>query len=94
MTGELEREFLDVWEAGTESDEVTLLAEDHVYLFGWIGGGAVDVGLAGDGASGVGQKVAVDDGCLGVDEGMFENQIPERMSSINSGGSAELSMIS
>ncbi|KAK0187165.1 hypothetical protein F5146DRAFT_1004116 [Armillaria mellea] len=70
---------------GTKSDEVSLFAEGHVHLCGWITGGTVEVRLASGAVGGVGKKVAIDDGGL-------EDQIPERMLSIISGGSPELSM--
>ncbi len=69
LTGQPEAEFLDVRETGTKSDEVSLFAEGHVHLCRWIAGGTVGVGLASDGAGGVGKKVAVDDGGLGVGDG-------------------------
>ncbi len=69
LTGEPESEFVDVGEASTESDEVSLFAEGHVHLRRWIAGGTVEVGMASDCAGGVGKKVAIDDGGLGVGDG-------------------------
>ena len=69
FAGESEVEFLDVGETGMKSDEVSLFAEGHVHLCGWIAGGTVEVRLASDAAGGVGKKVAVDDGGLGVGDG-------------------------
>ncbi len=69
LTGQPESEFLDVGETGTKSNEVSLFAEGHVHLCRWIADGTVEVKLAGDAVGGVGKKVAVDDGGLGVGDG-------------------------